>query len=318
MYISHLSFMPMSIDVYKLSKSFQDRTVVDQLTFRVEKGEIVGLLGPNGAGKSTTMRMLTGYLPPSEGQIYICGYDISKAPISAKKNIGYLPEHNPLYLDMYLHEYLRFMGNIHGLSKKKSIKRAYEVVAQCGITDIQNKKLGALSKGYRQRVGLAQALMHDPAVLILDEPTGGLDPNQLQYIRGVIKELSREKAILFSTHIMQEVEAICDRVLIIHQGKLCLSAKLDELTQHSTDQFIVSFKEPIPIEQLKQIASVTKVELLDAYKCKLYTTHSKSMYEDIFHFVKQHGLTLQRLEQKKESLEDIFTQITKPDIHSST
>ncbi|OJW71475.1 MAG: gliding motility-associated ABC transporter ATP-binding subunit GldA [Candidatus Amoebophilus sp. 36-38] len=300
----------MSIVVHKLSKHFQHKIVVDQLDFQVEKGQIVGLLGPNGAGKSTTMRMLTGYIPPSEGEIHICNHNLNKSPLKAKKNIGYLPEHNPLYTEMYVHEYLRFMGTIHGLGKSKSIKRAQEVVAQCGIGDMQNKKLGALSRGYRQRVGLAQALIHDPAVLILDEPTAGLDPNQLNYIRGVIKELGREKAILFSTHIMQEVEAICDRVLILHQGTLRLSATLDELAQYGSDQFIVSFKEPIPVEQLQTLSGIKKIELLDAHTCKLYVNHSKDIYEPIFHFAKLHGLTLQRMEQKKETLEDIFTQLT--------
>ena len=300
----------MSIAVHQLSKHFQHKIVVDRLDFQVEKGQIVGLLGPNGAGKSTTMRMLTGYIAPSEGEIYICGHNLNKSPLKAKKDIGYLPENNPLYTDMYVHEYLRFMGHIHGLGKKKSIQRAKEVVEQCGISDMQNKKLGALSRGYRQRVGLAQALIHDPTVLILDEPTAGLDPNQLNYIREVIKALGREKTILFSTHMMQEVEAICDRVLIMHQGKLRLSTTLEALAQHGSDQFIVSFKEPIPVEQLQTLNSVKKIEMLDAYQCKLYVKHSKDIYEQIFHFAKLQGLTLQRIEQKKETLEEIFKQLT--------
>jgi ABC-2 type transport system ATP-binding protein len=303
----------MSIDVYNLSKQFHTKVVVDQLSFKVERGQILGLLGPNGAGKSTTMRMLTGYVQPSEGKIYICGYDLSKRPLEAKKNIGYLPEHNPLYLDMYVHEYLRFMGNIHGLSRKRCIERAYEVVDQCGIRTMQNKKLGALSKGYRQRVGLAQALMHDPAVLILDEPTTGLDPNQLHQVRGLIKELSRDKAILFSTHIMQEVEAICDQVIIMHRGRLCLAATLNELVEQGNEQFIISFKEPIPVDQLCSLDAVERIEILDVHKCKLYASNAQKVYENIFQFAKQQGLTLQRLEQKKESLEEIFTQLTKAD-----
>jgi ABC-2 type transport system ATP-binding protein len=224
----------MSIDVLHLSKQFHGHTVVDQLNFRIEQGQVVGLLGPNGAGKSTTMRMLTGYLSPSEGEVYICGYNVQKKTIQAKKQIGYLPEHNPLYLDMYVHEYLHLMGSMHGLRKQVCITRAHEVVEQCGIGDMQYKKLGALSKGYRQRVGLAQALMHNPPVLILDEPTTGLDPNQIHHMRAVIKELSREKSILLSTHIMQEVTAICDQVMILYQGKLCLSAPLAELTQQGS------------------------------------------------------------------------------------
>lgn len=224
----------MSIDAHHLSKRFSQQLVVDQLSFRIEKGQVVGLLGPNGAGKSTTMRMLTGYLPPSEGKVYIGGYDLQKETLQAKRQIGYLPEHNPLYLDMYVHEYLHLMGSIHGLSKQAYIARAQEVVQQCGIQDMRHKKLGELSKGYRQRVGLAQALMHNPSVLILDEPTTGLDPNQIHHMRAAIKELSREKAILLSTHIMQEVTAICDRVMILHQGRLLLSARLDELAQQGS------------------------------------------------------------------------------------
>ncbi len=224
----------MSIDVHHLSKRFHHQLVVDQLNFKIEQGQVVGLLGPNGAGKSTTMRLLTGYLAPSEGEVYICGYDLQKETTQAKRQIGYLPEHNPLYLDMYVHEYLHLMGSVHGLARKKSISRAHDVVEQCGIGDMQHKKLGALSKGYRQRVGLAQALMHNPPVLILDEPTTGLDPNQIHHMRAVIKELSHEKVILLSTHMMQEVTAICDQVMILYQGKLRLSAPLDELTQQGS------------------------------------------------------------------------------------
>jgi ABC-2 type transport system ATP-binding protein len=224
----------MSIEVHHLSKRFHHQLVVDQLNFRIGQGQIVGLLGPNGAGKSTTMRMLTGYLAPSEGAVYIGGYDLQKDTSHAKRQIGYLPEHNPLYLDMYVHEYLHLMGTVHGLARQKSIARAHEVVEQCGIGDMQHKKLGALSKGYRQRVGLAQALLHNPSVLILDEPTTGLDPNQIHHMRAVIKELSREKAILLSTHMMQEVTAICDQVMILYQGKLRLFAPLDELTQQGS------------------------------------------------------------------------------------
>lgn len=226
--------LSMSIDVHHLSKRFHHQLAVDQLDFNIKQGQVVGLLGPNGAGKSTTMRMLTGYLSPSEGEVHICGYDMQKETLQAKKQIGYLPEHNPLYLDMYVHEYLRLMGSIHGLNRKMCITRTHKVVEQCGIGDMQHKKLGALSKGYRQRVGLAQALMHNPPVLILDEPTTGLDPNQIHHMRAVIKELSHEKAILLSTHILQEVTASCDQVMILYQGKLRLSASLDELTQQGS------------------------------------------------------------------------------------
>lgn len=303
----------MSIEVYKLSKHFQEQTVVDQLSFSVEKGQVLGFLGPNGAGKSTTMRMITGYLKPSEGAIYVCDYDISKHPRQARKKVGYLPEHNPLYLDMYVHEYLRFMGSIHGLSSKQCIAKAKEVVAWCGITEMQNKKLGKLSKGYRQRIGLAQALIHDPAVLILDEPTTGLDPNQLREIRSLIREVSQEKAVILSTHIMQEVEALCDRVVIINQGKMRIEATLEELAAQSSDQFVVDFKEPIPLVALESLVGVEHVQALDKHKCKIYANKNKGMYEALFRFAQENSLTLQRLEQKKETLEEIFQQLTRAD-----
>ena len=302
----------MSIDVYKLSKQFQGQTVVDQLSFRVEKGQILGFLGPNGAGKSTTMRMITGYLKPSQGDVYVCGYDMSKHPLQARRKLGYLPEHNPLYVSMYVHEYLRFMGSIHGLSNKKSMVRAQEVVSQCGLTDMQNKKISTLSKGYRQRLGLAQALMHDPAVLIFDEPTTGLDPNQLAEIRMLIKALSQEKAVILSTHIMQEVEALCDRVVIINQGKLCIEATVKELAAQSEDQLILTFKEPVPLAALKAIKGVRQVQNLGDNQYKVSMRDKQGMHEALFKFVQDHNLALQRLEHKKGTLEEIFQQITQP------
>jgi ABC-2 type transport system ATP-binding protein len=302
----------MSIEVYKLSKHFQAQTVVDQLSFRVEKGQILGLLGPNGAGKSTTIRMITGYLEPSAGEIYICGYDIRKHPRPAKKRIGYLPEHNPLYLEMYVHEYLRFMGSIHELNKKACIVNAKRVVEQCGLGDVQNKKIGLLSKGYRQRIGLAQALIHDPDVLILDEPTTGLDPNQLVEIRSLIKELGQEKSIIFSTHIMQEVEALCDRVIIINQGKLCVEASLQELAAQGEDQFILTFKEVVSLSALEKVQNVRRVQALGQHQYKLYVIQAKGMHENFFRFAQENNLTLQRLEQKKGTLEEIFQRLTQP------
>ena len=219
----------MSIVTANLSKHFGKHRAVDQLSFSVAPGEIVGLLGPNGAGKSTTIRMLAGYLQPSAGKIHICGHDIQSEPRQAKAHIGYLPEHNPLYRDMYVWEYLHFIGRIHGLRRQERLHRIATVIAQCGMTPVQSEQLGMLSKGYRQRVGLAAALVHNPSVLILDEPTVGLDPNQLQEIRAFIRSLRQEKAVIFSTHIMQEVEALCDRVIILHQGQLRMAGRLAEL-----------------------------------------------------------------------------------------
>lgn len=219
----------MSIVTTNLSKYFGTHRAVDALSFSVAPGEIVGLLGPNGAGKSTIIRMLAGYLQPSAGEIHICGYDIQSEPRPAKAHIGYLPEGNPLYAGMYVWEYLHFIGRMHGLRRQHRLGRIVTVIAQCGLTPVQSKKLGMLSKGYRQRVGLAAALVHNPSVLILDEPTVGLDPNQLQEIRSLIRSLRQEKAIIFSTHIMQEVEALCDRVMVLHQGQLRIVSRLSAL-----------------------------------------------------------------------------------------
>lgn len=300
----------MAIELYKLSKYFQKQTVVDQLSFRIEAGQVLGFLGPNGAGKSTTMRMITGYLQPSSGEVYICDYDINKQPSQAKSNVGYLPEHNPLYLDMYVHEYLRLMGHIYGLGPKQCISKAKEVVAQCGITEVQHKKLGVLSKGYRQRIGIAKALIHDPPVLIFDELMTGLDPNQLHEMRTIIRELGQRKAIIFSTHIIQEVEAVCTHVLILNEGKMCIKASLEELAEQGRDQFMITFQEPIPVATLEQLRGVKDVELLNQHECKIYTHQHQGMPEDLWRFAQEHNLTLQKLEQKKETLEEIFQQFT--------
>lgn len=219
----------MSIVARNLTKIFHQQVAVHQLSFEIPIGQVVGLLGPNGSGKSTTMRMLTGYISPSAGSIHICGHDMQREPLKAKRQIGYLPEKNPVYPDMYVREYLYLMGCMHQLSTRLCKERIDEVIAQCDLKDMQHKKISALSKGYQQRVGLARALLHHPQVLILDEPTTGLDPHQIHHMRAVIKELSREKAILLSTHIMQEVEAICDHVFILYRGELRLSRSLRTL-----------------------------------------------------------------------------------------
>jgi ABC-2 type transport system ATP-binding protein len=298
----------MTLIVRNLSKKFGQKTVVSGLNFSIQPGQIMGLLGNNGAGKSTTMRMLTGYWPPSSGQVQICGYDLQTRPTAAKKRLGYLPEHNPLYPSMYVYEYLNFMGRLHGMSAKACKEGIATVVEQCSLGDVQNKKIGILSKGYRQRIGLAQALLHNPPVLILDEPTAGLDPHQLQQIRSLLKALSPEKAILFSTHIIQEVEAICDQLIMLHQGKVCFSAPLAETARQA--QLIVTFHTPPSSHSLEAIPAVEKVETLSPTQYKLYIGPGNDPYETIFSFVKQQGLTVQRLSQKKESLEDIFIRLT--------
>lgn len=232
----------MSIQVRDLTKLYGTQRAVQGLSFEVSPGEIVGFLGPNGAGKSTTMKILTGYLRPSEGQVSINGYDVLTQPMEAKRQIGYLPEHNPLYLDMYVREFLTFVGQLYGLKGQPLRARIEEMIELCGLTVERRKKIGQLSKGYRQRVGLAQAFLHEPSVLILDEPTTGLDPNQLVEIRELIRTLGQNKTVLFSTHIMQEVEALCSRVLVINKGTLVANSPL-EVLKASGKSLEVIFKE---------------------------------------------------------------------------
>jgi ABC-2 type transport system ATP-binding protein len=217
----------MSISVHNVTKLYGSQKALDDVSFQVNPGEIVGLLGPNGAGKSTLMKIITCFIPPTSGEVSVCGHDIFEESIEVRKKVGYLPEHNPLYLEMYVKEFLSFIAGIHGIQPS----RVKEMVELTGLAPEQNKKIGALSKGYRQRVGLAQALLHDPEVLILDEPTSGLDPNQILEIRKLIKSIGAEKTVMLSTHIMQEVEAICDRAVIIHQGRIVADDTIAHLTK---------------------------------------------------------------------------------------
>ncbi len=217
----------MSIEVTQLTRMYGEQKAVDDISFKLNRGEIVGFLGPNGAGKSTTMKMITGYLQPNQGSTVVCGINVQTDPLSAKRKIGYLPEANPLYYDMYVQEYLDFVADVHGISNKK--QKISSIIDTVGLTPEKRKKTGQLSKGYKQRVGLAAALLHDPEVLILDEPTTGLDPNQIIEIRDLIRSLGKNKTVLFSTHILQEVEAICDRVIVISKGRLAANGTLHEL-----------------------------------------------------------------------------------------
>lgn len=217
----------MSIWVDSVQKRFGTQLALNGVELRIGKGEVVGLLGPNGAGKSTLMRLVTGYLPPSEGRVEVCGFDVAEAPLETKKRVGYLPEHNPLHEEMYVQEYLLFVAGLHNVADRKA--RVAEVIREVGLTPEQHKTIGQLSKGYRQRVGLAQALIHDPEVLILDEPTSGLDPNQLVDIRALIRSLGKDRTVVLSTHIMQEVEAMCDRVVLIRLGEIVADAPLADM-----------------------------------------------------------------------------------------
>jgi ABC-2 type transport system ATP-binding protein len=230
----------MSISVKNLTKVFGEQRAIDDISFEVTEGEILGFLGPNGAGKSTTMKIATCFLPPTSGDVTVCGHNVLEQPLEVKRSIGYLPEHNPLYLEMYVHEYLRFVGSLFKLKGKELRNRVGEMIELCGLTREQNKKIEALSKGYRQRVGLAQALIHDPRVLILDEPTTGLDPNQILEIRKVIKQVSEKKTVLFSTHIMQEVQALCDRVIVINKGKIVANDQIEQLRSVPAETVVIT------------------------------------------------------------------------------
>ncbi|MEJ7736085.1 MAG: gliding motility-associated ABC transporter ATP-binding subunit GldA [Chitinophagaceae bacterium] len=300
----------MSIEVSELTKIYGDQKAIDQLSFKLVKGEIVGFLGPNGAGKSTTMKIITGYLQPDKGKALVCNINVKDHPIEIKKKIGYLPEANPLYYDMYVREYLEFIAGIHKLLHKK--EKIEKVIHLTGLMPESKKRTGELSKGYKQRVGLAAALIHDPEVLILDEPTSGLDPNQIVEIREVIKQLGKDKTVLFSSHILQEVQAICDRVLIIHQGKLVADDQLSKL-QQGTDQahaVLVQFKEPVDRAMLEMLHGVQKLEQLQAFYFKLYTSSPEQVHKQLLQLALQHNLNIVSLQSESHSLEDVFRILT--------
>ncbi|HEV8512155.1 MAG TPA: ATP-binding cassette domain-containing protein, partial [Cyclobacteriaceae bacterium] len=251
----------MSLHIQNLTKIYGSQKAVDNISFSIGEGEIVGFLGPNGAGKSTTMKIATGYIPPTEGTVTVGGFDVVQQPMQVKKVIGYLPEHNPLYLDMFVHEYLHFIGGVYQMPTSILKPRIKEIIEMCGLGQEQNKLISSLSKGYRQRVGLAQALIHNPSVLILDEPTSGLDPNQLVEIRGLIKKISYNKTVIFSTHIMQEVQALCDRVIVINRGQLVADDLLKNLIGQSENKtiIVVEFKEYVLADDLSKLSGVEKV-----------------------------------------------------------
>jgi ABC-2 type transport system ATP-binding protein len=299
----------MSIVVREITKLYGEQKAVDKITFSVNKGEIVGFLGPNGAGKSTTMKMITGYLSPDSGVATVSDIDVAADPIAAKKKIGYLPEANPLYFDMYIKEYLDFIAGIHQVDNKK--QRIKDVIELTGLGIEQRKKISQLSKGYKQRTGLAAALIHDPEVLILDEPTSGLDPNQIIEIRNVIKEQGRNKTVLFSSHILQEVEAMCDRVIIINKGKLVADDRLSNLQQKGSNDVIkVSFKEPLEPEWLKRLNGITTVTKLDTYSWQLQGANTSEVKKQLLELSLQHNLNIVSLQTEGGSLEEIFRSLT--------
>ena len=289
---------------------YGEQKAVDAISFRVDKGEIVGFLGPNGAGKSTTMKIITGFLKQDDGEAIVCGINVKEKPLETKTKIGYLPEANPLYYEMYVREYLDFIADVHQVKNKK--QRIEEVIATVGLTIESKKKVGQLSKGYKQRVGLAAALIHDPEVLILDEPTTGLDPNQIIEIREVIRQLGLKKTVLFSSHILQEVEAVCDRIVIINKGKLVANDTISALrgNMEQSKHIKVSFQEKIEPALLKGLPAITGVVQMDEYNWQLQTNSPDTLRKQLMELSLQENLNIVSLQSGEQSLEELFRQLT--------
>ena len=301
-------FIAMSIAIQNISKSYGTQKALDSISFSINKGEIVGFLGPNGAGKSTLMKILTTYLTADEGSAKVNGFDVSSQQKDVQLSIGYLPEHNPLYLDLYVREYLAFNADVYKVAKS----RVEEVIQLTGLTSESHKKIGQLSKGYRQRVGLANALLHNPDVLILDEPTTGLDPNQLVEIRNVIKNAGKDKTVFLSTHIMQEVEAICDSVIIIDKGKIVADKQLEKLISESATQIIeVEFDQKVSETQIATIENIHLYTTTNGTNWELTFTTDKDMRPLVFDFATANGLKTLQLNQKNKNLETVFREVTK-------
>ena len=299
----------MSIEVKNLFKYYGQQAAVNDVSFSVKQGEILGFLGPNGAGKSTTMKIITGFIPSHSGEVTVCGLKVDVDNLEARKLIGYLPENNPLYLDMYVKEYLEFVGGIYKIKKVKS--RVNEMIDAVGLGIEQNKKIGALSKGYRQRVGLAQAIIHDPKVLILDEPTSGLDPNQLVEIRELIRTIGKEKTVMFSTHIMQEAEAICDRLVIIKNGRIVANDRALSLQEKNEEQTsYIEFDQVVSKSHLAKIVGVKKVEAVK--NGWLVSADQKiDLNKEIALHAQQEGWLILTLKTEKKTLEEVFRNLTK-------
>lgn len=299
----------MSIEVKNLFKYYGEQAAVKDISFSIKKGEIVGFLGPNGAGKSTTMKIITGFIPSSSGEVKVCGEQVDVDSLSTRQKIGYLPENNPLYLDMYVREYLEFVGKIYKVKHLKD--RVNEMIKAVGLEVEQNKKLGMLSKGYRQRVGLAAAIIHDPEVLILDEPTSGLDPNQLVEIRELIKQIGKSKTVMLSTHIMQEVEAICDRIIIIKTGQVVADDTASHLQYDDVHQTVyVEFDGQVNKSILQKIPGVTKVESIQQ-GWLLAGSVDIDLRKQVAQYAQQNGLLILTLKVEERSLEEVFKELTK-------
>jgi ABC-2 type transport system ATP-binding protein len=304
----------MSIEVRELTRSYGEQKAIDRISFSVARGEIVGFLGPNGAGKSTTMKILTGCLKPDNGQAFLNGINVSEHPVQTKKITGYLPESNPLYGDMYIREYLSFIADIHDLPAKK--KKVSAAIEQVGLQPEAGKKISQLSKGYKQRVGLAAALIHSPEVLILDEPTTGLDPNQIVEIRETIRQYGKERTVLFSSHILQEVEAICDRVIIINQGKIIADSNLGNLRREQTGKYIkIILKESISQDAFKGLDQLKTIRRSGDFEWELEATDPELLKKQLLSLSLQNNWNIVSLQSENRSLEDIFRGLTKTNTH---
>jgi ABC-2 type transport system ATP-binding protein len=302
----------MSIKVNNITKIYGTQKALDGVSFKIDAGEIVGLVGPNGAGKSTMMKIITCYLPQTSGEATVCGFDVESQSIEVRKKVGYLPEHNPLYLDMYVLEYLEFIAGIHKLGNKTK-ERVAEMIDITGLEIEKKKKIGALSKGYRQRVGLAQALIHDPEVLILDEPTSGLDPNQIVDIRNLIKKVGKEKTVLFSTHIMQEVEAVCDKVIVIDYGKIVANKTTVEMHQNNTNIQVISieFDSNINKNIFNEVPGILNAVCIKGNLWNIKAATDKDIRPELFKLAVKHNITVLSMNIEEQSLEETFHQLTK-------
>lgn len=300
----------MSIVVSQVTKNYGAQKALDEVTFTVGKGQVTGFLGPNGAGKSTMMKIIACYLPQTSGSVQVGGFDVREQPVDVRRVVGYLPEHNPLYLEMYVKEFLQFIGGIQ-LGIKTAARRAEEMIELTGLGPERHKKIGALSKGYRQRVGLAQALIHDPQVLIFDEPTTGLDPNQLIEIRALIRRLGKDKTVLLSTHIMQEVEAVCDRVIIINKGKIVADAGIEEMKGGVDGAvYTIEFDADVDAQQLSAIPGVKGVSRIKDRLWQVDASGAADLRQSLFRFAVENQLTVLTLQKKETNLESVFRQLT--------
>ena len=296
----------MSIEIKNVTKVYGEQKALNNVSFTIKKGEIVGFLGPNGAGKSTMMKIITGYIQASEGEVLVSDFNIETHKIEAQKRTGYLPEHNPLYLEMYVKEYLQFNAEIHHISKNE----VANIIEKVGLTPEAHKKINQLSKGYRQRIGLAASLLHNPEILILDEPTTGLDPNQLLEIRNLIKEVGKNKTVLFSTHIMQEVEAICDRVILINKGKIIADKNLKELQSNQEQVIEVEFDYKIEKQFIETIPLLKSAENIHDTIWELTFNTTQDMRSKVFDFAHDNGLKILQLNTKNKNLESLFRELT--------